>query len=38
MSVFVSGSWLEAYTLDLLGDGNRDDMGKFQLWYGLGVS
>lgn len=34
MSVFVSGSWLEAYTLDLLGEGNRDEMGKFQLWCG----
>ena len=32
MSCFVSGSLLDAYTLDLLGEAHRDQFGQFSLW------
>jgi hypothetical protein len=28
----MAGSWLDAYTLDILGEQNKDKIGQFQLW------
>lgn len=33
MSFFISNSWLDAYTLDLLGEKDRDQFGQYNLWY-----
>jgi hypothetical protein len=32
MACFMPGSWLDAYTLDILGEQNKDKIGQFQLW------